>query len=146
MRGPKPKPTKLKLLEGNAGRRPLNNLEPEFSGFATPPDYVEKDPVALAEWARRAPELKDLGLLADQYRTEFADYCINHSICLALLKKIDVQDPELAIAKGYMKAYFTASKNRQNLAAKFGFTPSDSTRIKTSKKDKEASGAARFLA
>ena len=35
-RGRKPKPTALKMLEGNPGKRPLNEYEPKHSNYAVP--------------------------------------------------------------------------------------------------------------
>jgi P27 family predicted phage terminase small subunit len=61
-RGRPPKPTALKLLTGNPGKRPLNGSEPQ--PLATPPvcpDFLPAD--AKAKWAELAPELSRLGLL-----------------------------------------------------------------------------------
>ena len=49
MRGRKPKPTLMKQLNGNPGKRPLNDREPvPPAGTPTPPDYL--DDVARQEW------------------------------------------------------------------------------------------------
>ena len=45
--GPKPKPTKLKLLEGNPGRRPINDKEPK------PKERLPQCPTHLSEEAKR---------------------------------------------------------------------------------------------
>ena len=45
MRGRKPKPTALKVLEGNPGKRPLNKKEPQ-------PE--KKAPAARHGWSRKA--------------------------------------------------------------------------------------------
>lgn len=62
--GRRPKPTKLKLLTGNPGKRELNADEPQF----TPADDLEapkwmKGP-ALEEWNRIVTELSKLGMLS----------------------------------------------------------------------------------
>lgn len=49
-RGPKPKPTHLKLLEGNPGRRALNVNEPICESPARKPALVAADKIANAEW------------------------------------------------------------------------------------------------
>ena len=42
MRGPPPKPTYLRILEGNPSKRPLNRNEPQPPPVETldPPDYL----------------------------------------------------------------------------------------------------------
>lgn len=56
-RGRKPKPTKLKELNGNAGKRPLNKNEPQFDQITNiePPEWLE--PLAVAMWQRVVPQL-----------------------------------------------------------------------------------------
>lgn len=49
-RGPPPKPTKLRQLEGNPAKRPLNGREPEPVGLARPPAFVTG--AAAEEWDR----------------------------------------------------------------------------------------------
>lgn len=51
-RGPKPKPTALKILEGNPGRRELNDLEPACDLPPVKPHTVGADEIASAEWDR----------------------------------------------------------------------------------------------
>ena len=77
-----------------------------------------------------APESLELGLLSGQFQTEFADYCLQHSLHVQLWRLIKQLGEKQAIANGYMKAFQTASQQRLRLAAKFGFDPADSTGIK----------------
>jgi len=73
------KPMALRLLNNNAGHRPINQDEPQFQGEAQPPAEVLADPIALEEWQRRAPELTESGLLRVQYGTEFGEFaCSTH--------------------------------------------------------------------
>ena len=60
MRGNKPKPTVLKLITGNPGRRPLNAREakPEVQ-VPEPPQWLAGD--ALVEWQRITPLLAEVG-------------------------------------------------------------------------------------
>ena len=52
-RGRKPKPTALKVLEGNPGKRPLNLFEPTPEDkMPECPDWLEDE--AKAEWDRLA--------------------------------------------------------------------------------------------
>ena len=73
-RGRKPKPTALKVLEGNPGKRPLNDREP------VPPKATLKCPAwllpeAKKEWKRLAPALEAMGVLTMADLTAFEGYC-----------------------------------------------------------------------
>lgn len=50
-RGRKPKPTKLRELNGNAGKRPLNKDEPQFTEIVAvePPEWLSE--MAVQMWA-----------------------------------------------------------------------------------------------
>lgn len=56
-RGRKPKPTKLKELQGNPGKRALNKNEPQFTEILAvePPEWLE--PLAMEMWERVVPQL-----------------------------------------------------------------------------------------
>src|SRR5687768_10225656 len=72
--GRKPTPTRLKLLRGNAGRRPLNPNEPQPPArLPPPPAHLSRE--AKREWRRAGRFLLDLGLVSDLDRTAFALYC-----------------------------------------------------------------------
>ena len=78
MRGPKPKPTALKLLHGNPGHRPLNADEPQPEKAI--PDCPEHlDAPARLEWERLTPELFRLGLLTRIDAAALAAYCQAYS-------------------------------------------------------------------
>lgn len=74
-RGPLPKPTALKLLEGNPGKRALNlsdGVNPRVQ-IPSPPDHLGKE--AKKEWKRIAPLLEELGLISSLDRAALALYC-----------------------------------------------------------------------
>src|SRR5262245_31110780 len=77
--GPPPKPTKLKLLEGNPGKRRLNRQEPDPPPLVdlAPPDHL--DAIACDEWARVVPELTRVKLLTVVDRAALAAYCALYS-------------------------------------------------------------------
>ena len=64
MRGRTPKPTRLKMLTGNPGKRALNGNEPRPEA-AIPECPAELGPVARTEWDRLAGELAALRLLTN---------------------------------------------------------------------------------
>ena len=73
-RGRRPKPTKLKLLLGNPGKRRLPKDEPA-PRVSTPscPEWLSK--AAKSEWKRIVPELEEMGLLTIADRAALASYC-----------------------------------------------------------------------
>jgi P27 family predicted phage terminase small subunit len=73
-RGRLPKPTKLKLLTGNPGKRPLNLRAPPPNA-APPRCPVWLDAEAKRKWKRLAPELARLGLLTLVDGDALAAYC-----------------------------------------------------------------------
>lgn len=74
MKGPAPKPTKLKVLEGNRGKRPLNLYEPKPAPIRPScPSHLSKE--AKREWRRMVPQLERLGLLTQIDRAALAAYC-----------------------------------------------------------------------
>jgi len=53
--GNRPKPTALKLLQGNPGRRPINKAEPKPKrGIPAMPKWLDAFPVAVEEWKRES--------------------------------------------------------------------------------------------
>src|SRR3990167_9530086 len=72
--GRKPKPTRLKVLEGNPGKRPLPADEPEPRMLSIEcPEMLQGE--ARVEWERLAPELSALGLLTTVDRAGLVAYC-----------------------------------------------------------------------
>ena len=74
MRGRKPKPTRLKLIEGNPGKRPLNKHEPKPEP-KVPTCPAHLCPAAKAEWKRLSRELFVLGIVTALDRAALAAYC-----------------------------------------------------------------------
>ena len=73
-RGPPPKPTRLKLLEGNPGKRALNRREPQPRQITPrcPPWLSNK---AKAVWRRMVPELRAMGVLTAVDGEALAAFC-----------------------------------------------------------------------
>jgi hypothetical protein len=74
MAGRKPKPTVLKLITGNPGRRPLNRREPKLRpGIPSCPPHLS--PEAKREWSRVIPLLAECRLVTEVDRAALAAYC-----------------------------------------------------------------------
>jgi P27 family predicted phage terminase small subunit len=74
-RGPLPKPSALKLLEGNAGKRALDlsaGVNPRVQ-IPSAPAHLSKE--AKKEWKRITPILEELGLISGMDRAALALYC-----------------------------------------------------------------------
>lgn len=70
-----PKPTALKLLEGNPGKRALDlssGINPRVE-IPSPPKHLSKE--ALREWKRITPLLEELGLISGLDRTALGMLC-----------------------------------------------------------------------
>ena len=78
-RGRKPKPTHLKLVEGNPGKRKIPKGEPVFAqgDLPEPPEHLNA--LARAEWARVAAGLHSLRLLCGVDRAALAAYCVAYA-------------------------------------------------------------------
>lgn len=74
MRGRRPKPTRIKALTGNPGKRPLNMNEPRPEP-ALPDCPPELSATAQREWARLIGELSKLNLITNLDRGALATYC-----------------------------------------------------------------------
>lgn len=73
--GRKPKPTRLKQLEGNPGKRELSEKEPEPQlGIPSCPAFIKG--AGRKEWKRITGELYTLGLLTSIDRAALAGYCL----------------------------------------------------------------------
>ena len=71
--GTKPKPTHLKLVTGNPGKRTLNRKEAKAkAAIPFPPVHLTAD--AVEEWNRVATDLYNLGVLSEIDRAALAAY------------------------------------------------------------------------
>ena len=149
MKGRKPKPTKLKILAGNPGKRPLNEDEPQFApSLPEPPAFLSEE--AKTEWERIAGALYLQGVLTAVDRGALAGCCqaygrwMQAELALAGLAAKDpttfglllktpygpVCNPLVAIAHKSFELYVRT-------CAEFGMTPSSRSRIKAFPKDTE---------
>jgi P27 family predicted phage terminase small subunit len=134
MRGRRPKPTRLKLLTGNPGKRPLNANEPRPEA-AIPECPVELGPVARREWDRMAAELASLRILTQLDRAALAAYCGAYAMWAEATQAIQKYGAMIKSPTGYpVQSPYVAIANRQTeimmrIASEFGFTPASRSRI-----------------
>ena len=165
--GRKPKPTTLKVIEGNKGKRPLNKGEPKPKSarkpkapppgkggenkaedkLPNPPDWLDR--LAKLKWRKLAGELDRLGLLTVVDLDMFAAYCDAYSVYRRMKKIIRDNGETFTNDNGEIKRRpettiaKEAMMQMRALAAEFGLTPSSRSRIDFSQK--EESDAKDFL-
>jgi P27 family predicted phage terminase small subunit len=134
-RGPKSKPTKLKKALGNPGRRPLNEREPEPTGFASIPDYL--DDYAIKVWKRIIIAMPEGVYTACDTETLGA-YCSASSLLRKAVKICNGVEP--LPAKTSEKDWINIQKQQAHLlctiGTRLGLDPSARTAIKVPDKPK----------
>lgn len=134
MAGRRAKPTAVKQLAGNPGKRPLNKAEPKPKGAGTPkpPGWLGRYGKAL--WKRLAPELEQLGILSSIDLMAFEALCGAYDRWRDAEQQIKVHGkvytkdgiarlrPEVRIAE-------VARKELRQLATEFGLTPAARPRV-----------------
>lgn len=132
-KGRKPKPTALKVLEGNPGGRALNKSEPRPTGVPVCPDWLEDE--AKAEWERTAPRLEEIGVLTEVDGMAFAGYCQAYARWREAEEFLTQHGSIIRTPNGYLQQVPQVSIAQTNLkimlkfCAEFGLTPSSRSRI-----------------
>lgn len=133
-RGPKPKPTALKKLAGNPGKRKLNRREPRPAA-GTPACPAWLGAAARDEWRRVVPHLEQLGILTELDQAALACYCQAVDDAADARKQIEKEGTTFTTEKGYVGKHPAVSRFAEACArikqfsAEFGFTPSSRSRI-----------------
>jgi P27 family predicted phage terminase small subunit len=134
MRGRRPKPTRMKALTGNPGKRPLNAHEPRPEP-ATPECPPELSPLARQEWQRVTAELSKLNLVTHLDRGALATYCGAYALWAEAMEQIQKYGTMVKSPTGYpIQSPYLSIANRQaemmlRVASEFGFTPASRSRI-----------------
>ena len=133
-RGRKPKPTAMKELEGNPGKRPLNDNEPRPEKKAPRcPSWLDKE--AKKEWRRLAPLMEQMGILAEVDMAAFAGYCQSYARWKQNEEFISKNGSLVRTPSGYYQQVPQVSMAQQYLkqmgrfAEQFGLTPASRSRL-----------------
>ena len=153
MKGRKPKPTNIHVLEGGSKKthRPLNDREPKPpAAIPKCPKHLDKE--ARSEWNRMVKELEPVGLLTNLDKTVFAIYCESFSTWAQAAKKIQEMGMVRITKNGFTEQnpYFPiANKAKEQMMKaliELGMTPSSRSRIKVdTPKPKKENGKDRFF-
>lgn len=135
VRGRKPKPTVLKILAGNPGKRELSEREPAPTGLAKCPSWLDFE--AKKEWARIAPELERLGLLTMVDQAALAAYCQAWAEFKGATDQLRSEGRVYYTEEGEPKPHPAVARQKaawaaiRGFAAEFGLSPSARTRVKS---------------
>lgn len=156
MPGPTKKPTELKKLEGNPGKRPLPVAEPRPQlSLPACPTFVQGE--GRQEWNRIAPELYHLGLLSQIDRGALGAYCSAYGLWVETerelarvrrsfraMQKMQKKNPNLRMPSNGMVSQTSngnwimepllsvrkqALEQMHRFLVEFGMTPASRTRI-----------------
>lgn len=137
MRGRKPKPTEQRILEGNAGKRRINDAEPTLPPFEDDavPGELAVDAVASAYWTRLLPVLRTGRAVTLVDREPLVALCIEWSRYLKAITEVRMRGEIIATPSGYPmpNPYLSIARGAlaqlRSLWAEFGLTPSSRSRV-----------------
>lgn len=102
----RPIPTRLKIVRGNPGKRPINENEPEPKrGIPEMPEYLWAFPIAVKEWERESRILDEMGVLTEADASTLGVRCYLASEIQTLSKDIKEEGHTIDIV--------TVNKNNQ---------------------------------
>lgn len=131
-RGPKPKPTALKKLQGTYQpcRAAKNEIAPT-PGVPPPPAHL--DAIARAKWEELVPQLAELGVLSRMDGGTLEALCVTYSQAVKFQKSADkTQIVKTAFGPKVNPAVVQARKSWalwRQFAQEFGLSPSARTRV-----------------
>ena len=146
MASPRPKPSSLKLLAENPGKRKINDREP-MPGRSKNEVPSWMPPKAKQYWQDLHPMLERIGVLSEADETALAGLCATYALwrsSFEFLQKHGTTYKTVTTVGDIMwKAYpqvgieSDTSKRLRAWMVEFGLTPSSRTKVKTvnSKKD-----------
>lgn len=137
IRGPKPKPTVMHVLNGNPGKRDISDkikleeMIQKFDDYPEAPAWIQKNKIAYEEWNRVVPRLVDVGLLTQNDTSALEAYCKCYSRYREAEEEMDrlnttyfktpqgyvQQLPQISIAQKYLRL-------AKEFMTEFGLTPS----------------------
>ena len=145
-RGPAPKPTEIRRLEGNMSRRPYNENEPR-PRLAIPkcPDHLDEE--ARKEWRRLSRILLRTRVLTEADGIALANLCQAYSTMTRAQKKLNQSGLMMKTPSGYLQqspliGIINSSMHTITaLLREFGLTPASRTSIQTVEPEQRLSNA-----
>ena len=150
MRGPSPKPSAIRVLEGNRSRRPLNDAEPRPN--PVPPKCPKHlDAEAKREWKRIVPILSRMRVLTEADGHSLANLCQAYSTMVRAQTKLNESGLLLKTPSGYVQQspllgiVNSCVETITKLSREFGLTPASRSRIQTVEPEQEMTEIERAL-
>lgn len=139
MKGRKPKPTAIKRLAGNPGKRPLNEGEPQPpvpTGTPYVPRHLNEE--GRREWHRIVGILIEIGLYTEIDRAALAGYCQAWGDWVEAVRQVKSTGGPVVKSSGgnmYQNPYLAVANRAQvelrKWLVEFGMTPSSRSRVTT---------------
>ena len=136
MRGRKPVPTALRLVNGNPGKRPLNRNEPKpVVAMPTCPSHLSAP--ARTEWKRLVHSMHALGIVTELDRAALAAYCQAYGRWVEAERALKKSPPLLRTPAGYVQpspCLAIANKNLELMhryMSELGLSPVARSRVET---------------
>lgn len=149
MPGPPKKPTALKLIECNRGKRPLNKREPKPRGnLYDPPEWLTDQ--QRVGW-KYAIETAPLGLLKRVDRSTLVVWVIAEDLHRQAVEKINggamlIKTPNgMPIQSPYISIINKQASVMIRAASEMGFTPASRSRVEIDGGNEEEDPAERFF-
>lgn len=143
MSGPAPKPTALKELQGNPGKRPINKLEPKPK-TGEPPMPRDLSAPARKVWKRMVKMLLKLGVLTVADGDALAALCEAKALWREALDDVRQNGITISMEAATRNGAVTVSKKNPAISVmdsqakivksyleSFGLTPSSRTKVST---------------
>jgi P27 family predicted phage terminase small subunit len=158
-RGPKPKPTALRILEGNPSRREINEMEPAIFLPAKKPADIESDELANQEWDRLF-EAMPPGIYTAADTSAIATYCLSWSMLIKAQREIALNGVMVAHyveneetgdrmlleykANPAVKVWKAASETLIKMTDRLGLSPGVRSRLELPKRSDKPTDQSKF--
>ncbi len=137
VRGRRPKPTELKKLAGNPGKRPLNEAEMQAPPADKSAAHMQLGKDGEAMWNILAPMLAELGVLKATDLPALEMTCLHYGLARRawrMLDKSGLTAKTVDSIKGHPAASIFIANSRafKGYLTEFGLTPSSRSRLPVS--------------
>lgn len=137
VRGRRPKPTELKKIAGNPGKRPLNEAEMRAPAADANAKHAPLGKDGELMWQTLAPMLRDLGVLKVTDLPALEMTCLHYDLArraFRLLERSGLTAKTVDSIKGHPAAALFIANSRafKGYLTEFGLTPSSRSRLPVS--------------
>ena len=141
MPSPRPKPTALKIISGNPGKRPLPENEPKPKLLKSLRAPGSLSPQARKYWRVVVKQLSAAKIITELDVPALILYCEAYAQWAHAVHMLDIEGPIIKNADGipirspYLTIADAQLKQVHKMLTEFGMTPSSRTKVKTTDSD-----------